>query len=151
MIPLKTPIPYLCWPENKVSSDKNHAKQDGLARWIRRLSARSARFFGKRGIPWHWITIKNSRRTSVCRRFFQSAFVLHIPIISWERCLNEHTHGLIRQHFPEKVSFDTLTQKQFDKIVAKINNQAHKVLGYSTPPYEAFFVIIFAFQKNCQK
>jgi IS30 family transposase len=34
------------------------------------------------------------------------------PYHSWERGLNEHTNGLIRQYLPKKVPFDTLTQKQ---------------------------------------
>jgi IS30 family transposase len=33
------------------------------------------------------------------------------PYHSWERGLNEHTNGLIRQYLPQKVPFDTLTQK----------------------------------------
>jgi IS30 family transposase len=59
------------------------------------------------------------------------------PYHSWERGLNEHTNGLLRQYLPKKIPFDTLTQKQLDKIVAKINNRPRKVLGYRTP-YEAF-------------
>jgi IS30 family transposase len=38
------------------------------------------------------------------------------PYHSWERGLNEHTNGLIRQYLPKKVPFDTLTQKQLLKI-----------------------------------
>jgi IS30 family transposase len=56
---------------------------------------------------------------------------------SWERGLNEHTNGLIRQHLPKKIPFNTLTQKQLDKIVDKINNRPRKVLGCLTP-YEVF-------------
>jgi IS30 family transposase len=59
------------------------------------------------------------------------------PYHSWERGLNEHTNGLLRQYLPKKIPFDTLTQKQLDKIVAKINNRPRKVLGYRTP-YEVF-------------
>jgi IS30 family transposase len=59
------------------------------------------------------------------------------PYRSWERGLNEHTNGLIRQYLPKKIPFNTLTQKQLDKIVAKINNRPRKVLGYLTP-YEVF-------------
>jgi IS30 family transposase len=33
------------------------------------------------------------------------------PCHSWERGLNEHTNGLIRQRLPTKILFDTLTQK----------------------------------------
>jgi IS30 family transposase len=59
------------------------------------------------------------------------------PYRSGERGLNEHTNGLLRQYRPEKIPFDSLTQKQPDKIVDKINNRPCKVLGYLTP-YEAF-------------
>jgi IS30 family transposase len=59
------------------------------------------------------------------------------PYQSWERGLNEHTNGLIRQYLPKKIPFDTLTQKQLDKIVDKINNRPRKVLGCLTP-YEVF-------------
>jgi IS30 family transposase len=59
------------------------------------------------------------------------------PYRSWERGLNEHTNGLLRQYLPKKTPFDRLTQRQLDKIVAKINNRPRKVLGYLTP-YEVF-------------
>jgi IS30 family transposase len=59
------------------------------------------------------------------------------PYHSWERGLNEHTNGLLRQYLPKKIPFDTLTQKQLDKIAAKINNRPRKVLGRLTP-YKAF-------------
>ena len=69
------------------------------------------------------------------------------PYHSWERGLNEHTNGLIRQYLPKKVPFDTLTQKQLDKIIAKINNRPRKVLGYLTP-YEVFSPYNSHFKKN---
>jgi IS30 family transposase len=59
------------------------------------------------------------------------------PYRSWEGGLNEHTNGLIRQYLPKKIPFDSLTQKQLDRIVAKINNRPRKVLDYLTP-YEVF-------------
>jgi IS30 family transposase len=34
------------------------------------------------------------------------------PYHSWERGLNEHTNGLIRQYLPKRTSFDNLTQRQ---------------------------------------
>jgi IS30 family transposase len=59
------------------------------------------------------------------------------PYHSWERGLNGHTNGLIRQYLPKKIPFNTLTQKELDKIVDKINNRPRKVLGCLTP-YEVF-------------
>jgi IS30 family transposase len=52
---------------------------------------------------------------------------------SWERGLNEHTNGLIRQYPPKKVPFTTLTQGELEKIVDKLNNRPRKVLGCLTP------------------
>jgi IS30 family transposase len=59
------------------------------------------------------------------------------PYHSWERGLNEHTNGLIKQYLLKKILFDTPTQKQLDKIITEINNRPRKVLGYLTP-YEVF-------------
>ncbi|MDR2742436.1 MAG: IS30 family transposase [Treponema sp.] len=55
-------------------------------------------------------------------------YITH-PYHSWERGLNEHTNGLIRQYLPKKAPFDRLTPKQLDKIVDKNNNRRRKVLG----------------------
>ncbi|MDR0557598.1 MAG: IS30 family transposase, partial [Treponema sp.] len=44
------------------------------------------------------------------------------PYHSWERGLNEHTNGLIRQYLPKRTSFDNLTRRQLDRITAKINS-----------------------------
>jgi IS30 family transposase len=90
--------------------------------------------------------MRNTLTRDKCKEFaahksLSQALALDIyfahPYHSWERGLNEHTNGLIRQYLPKKTSFDTLTQKQLDKIVDKINNRPRKVLGYLTP-YEVF-------------
>jgi IS30 family transposase len=86
------------------------------------------------------LTLDNGKEFSAHKSLSQ-ALALDIyfahPYHSWERGLNEHTNGLIRQYPPKKILFDTLTQKQLDKIVDKINNRPRKVLGYLTP-YEVF-------------
>lgn len=63
------------------------------------------------------------------------------PYHSWERGTNENTNGLLRQFFPKKSRFDSITQEQLDKIVRLINNRPRKRLNYLTP-YEIF-------KKNC--
>jgi IS30 family transposase len=60
------------------------------------------------------------------------------PYHSWERGLNEHTNGLLRQYFPKKTLFETLTQKEIRLAVQKINQRPRKILGYRTPE-EVFF------------
>lgn len=59
------------------------------------------------------------------------------PYHSWERGTNENTNGLLRQFFPKKSMFATLTQKTVDYVVELINNRPRKRLGYLTP-YEVF-------------
>jgi IS30 family transposase len=67
------------------------------------------------------------------------------PYHSGERGLNEHPNGLIRQYLPKRTSFDNLTQRQLDRITAKINNRPRKALGYRTP-HEVFSERKFALQ-----
>jgi IS30 family transposase len=86
------------------------------------------------------LTVDNGKEFSAHKSLSQDIgidiYFAH-PYHSWERGLNEHTNGLIRQYLPKKTPFNTLTQKQLDKIVEKINNRPRKVLGYLTP-YEVF-------------
>ena len=63
------------------------------------------------------------------------------PYHSWERGTNENTNGLLRQFYPKKSRFDTVTQEQLDKVVRLINHRPRKRLNYLTP-YEVF-------KKNC--
>jgi len=55
------------------------------------------------------------------------------PYHSWERGTNENTNGLLRQFFPKKSPFATITQKAIDKVCLLINNRPRKRLGYLTP------------------
>jgi IS30 family transposase len=60
------------------------------------------------------------------------------PYHSWERGLNEHTNGLIRQYFPKGASLEGVTQEKIEKVENLLNNRPRKVLGYRTPN-EVFF------------
>ena len=60
------------------------------------------------------------------------------PYHSWERGLNEHTNGLLRQFFPKKSDFTLLSQKDIDFAQNAINNRPRKLLCYKTPA-EVFF------------
>jgi len=67
------------------------------------------------------------------------------PYHSWERGLNEHTNGLLRQYLPKKLPLDNLTHKHLARIVERINTRPRKSLGYRTPR-EVFFKPPFALQ-----
>ncbi len=55
------------------------------------------------------------------------------PYSSWERGLNENTNGLIRQYFPKKHDFTTITEKDISMVINKLNNRPRKCLGFKTP------------------
>lgn len=59
------------------------------------------------------------------------------PYHSWERGLNEHTNGLVRQYFPKSSSFDDITQDQVKEVEILLNSRPRKVLNFLTP-IEAF-------------
>jgi len=60
------------------------------------------------------------------------------PYHSWERGLNEHTNGLIRQYLPKKSEFINVSKDEIIMIQNKLNHRPRKVLGYKTP-FEVFF------------
>jgi IS30 family transposase len=57
------------------------------------------------------------------------------PYHSWERGANENTNRLIRQYFPKKTDFDSITDKQVQKVEDILNNRPRKRLGYQSPLY----------------
>ncbi|MFN8971212.1 MAG: transposase, partial [Pseudanabaena sp.] len=56
----------------------------------------------------------------------------------WERGLNEHTNGLIREFYPKSINFKIVKEDNFQKVVDFINHRLRKSLDYRTP-YEVFF------------
>lgn len=63
----------------------------------------------------------------------KAQFYFAHPYASWERGLNENTNGLIRQYFPKKCDFTTITQREIDNVMNKLNNRPRKTLGIKTP------------------
>src|SRR5665648_266923 len=60
------------------------------------------------------------------------------PYSSWERGLNENTNGLIRQYFPKKHDFTTISDDEIAEATHRLNHRPRKKLGFKTP-YEVFF------------
>lgn len=60
------------------------------------------------------------------------------PYSSWQRGLNEHTNGLIREYIPKKSSFENINQSEIVIIQNRLNNRPRKILKYYTPN-EIFF------------
>ncbi len=55
------------------------------------------------------------------------------PYASWERGINENTNGLLRQFFPKRTDFRTVSWQQVKKAVGHLNNRPRKTRGYQTP------------------
>ena len=91
------------------------------------------------------ITFDNGKEFSLFKRIEESldtsVFFAH-PYASYERGLNEHTNGLIRQFVPKKGKNKKthISYKKLEKIQNLLNNRPRKILNYKTPN-EVFFGI----------
>ena len=52
---------------------------------------------------------------------------------SWERGLNEHTNGLVRQYFAKGTDFREVRGDEVRRVEGLLNGRPRKVLGYRTP------------------
>lgn len=62
------------------------------------------------------------------------------PYKSWQRGLNEHTNGLIREFYPKGTDFNNVPDVKIRVLQNKLNLRPRKVLNYKTPE-EVFFRI----------
>jgi len=60
------------------------------------------------------------------------------PYHAWERGLNEHTNGLVRQYFQKGSDLSILSHADVKRVEDKLNSRPRKILGYKTP-HEVFF------------
>jgi len=81
-----------------------------------------------------------ARHEEISKKLNIDFFFAH-PYSSWERGLNEHTNGLIRQYIPKKQTFEHLTELEISGIQRKINRRPRKKLGYLTP-VQVFYRIL---------
>lgn len=84
----------------------------------------------------HTLTPDNGKEfayhETIAKKLKANVYFAH-PYSSWERGLNEHTNGLLRQYLPKQMSFDTLSNDTLNKAVALLNNRPRKSLNYQTP------------------
>lgn len=84
----------------------------------------------------HTITADNGKEFAHHLAIAQSLdarFYFAHPYASWERGLNENTNGLIRQYFPKKHDFSTITEEKITMAMNRLNNRPRKCLGFKTP------------------
>ncbi|MDP1541316.1 MAG: IS30 family transposase [Anaerolineales bacterium] len=59
------------------------------------------------------------------------------PYAAWERGTNENTNGLLRQYFPKKSDFQSVSKKEIEQAMARLNFRPRKTLRFKTP-FEVF-------------
>lgn len=63
----------------------------------------------------------------------QADFFFAKPYHSWERGLNEHTNGLVRQYLPKGTKFSSCSPELLNGIETRLNQRPRKVLNFQTP------------------
>ncbi len=105
-------------------------------------------------IPLAWrrtMTHDNGREIAdhetITRELALVVYCAH-PYRSCERGLNENTNGLLRQFFPKKTDFQSVTHEQVAFAVDLINNRPRRTLKYRTPNeiFQKYITQHYAFQ-----
>jgi IS30 family transposase len=84
----------------------------------------------------HTITADNGKEFAdherIARDLRSDIYFAH-PYSSWERATNENMNGLIRQYFPKKRNFATITEEEIEFVMERLNNRPRKCLGFKSP------------------
>ena len=84
----------------------------------------------------HTLTADNGKEFAGHRAVAEglsAGFFFARPYHSWERGLNEHTNGLVRQYFPKAMEFTGLDDARVEWVQHLLNGRPRRVLGYRTP------------------
>jgi transposase, IS30 family len=89
-----------------------------------------------RKIAGHSVTFDNgkefSRHEEITRQTKLRCYFA-TPYHSWERGLNEHTNGLVRQYCPKGSNLNEYSENEIQYVEDQLNNRPRKVLNYLTP------------------
>ena len=84
----------------------------------------------------HTITFDNgsefAKHQKISRNLHCQAYFA-TPYHSWERGLNEHTNGLVRQFFPKSTNFRHIHDLQVKNVENLLNTRPRKCLNFKTP------------------
>jgi transposase, IS30 family len=117
----KSKLVRLCWVERKGAEEEARASLAALLLLAERVLT---------------ITSDNSGEFAHHARISQGLgadFYFARPHASWERGVNENTNGLVRQYFPKRADFATITQAEVEWVMERLNDRPRKTLGYRTP------------------
>ena len=88
----------------------------------------------------HTLTTDNGKEFAQHERIakeLDADFFFAHPYASWERGANENMNGLIRQFFPKKMCFKSITPTDVELAMHRLNHRPRKCLGFKTP-HEVF-------------
>ena len=98
----------------------------------------------------HTLTTDNGKEFAQHERIAETLnadFYFAHPYASWERGANENMNGLIRQFFPKKMRFDTISQQDINFAMHCLNHRPRKCLGFKTP-HEVFMQQLHSHQNT---
>lgn len=126
-----------------LSSVDRHSKFVLLKKLRSKFSQGVVEAFNKmmKGLVVHTITFDNGKEFAGHEKIasmLNASCYFAKPYHSWERGLNEHTNGLVRQYLPKSKNLNEVTDEQLAIIEERLNHRPRKVLGYKTP-YEVFY------------
>ena len=84
----------------------------------------------------HTLTADNGKEFAGHREVaagLSAGFYFATPYHSWERGLNEHTNGLVRQYLPKATDFTDLHDTRVRQVQDLLNGRPRRALGYRTP------------------
>ena len=121
-----------------VSYVDRHSKLTLLKRIDRKTSdlVTQATIEKLQGLSVHTVTYDNGKEFSDHTRISQALDApcsFAKPYHSWERGLNEHTNGLVRQYLPKGTNLKQVSDDTIQWITEKLNHRPRKILGYKTP------------------
>ena len=88
----------------------------------------------------HTLTTDNGKEFAQHERIaaeLGADFFFAHPYASWVRGANENMNGLIRQFFPKKMGFESITPDDIEFAMHRLNHRPRKCLGFKTP-HEVF-------------
>ena len=110
----------------KLSGKSSHATISVISERLSSLSQKVKQTItfdnGPENSDWQEL----ERQTKI-KTFFAHAY--H----SWERGTNENTNGLIRDYFPKKTDFTTISSEELSFVERELNTRPRKRLGWKTP------------------
>ena len=89
----------------------------------------------------HTITADNGKEFaghSTVSEELDAGFYFATPYHSWERGLNEHTNGLVREFFPKSQNLRKVDPREVKRVEELLNTRPRRVLDYRTPA-EVFY------------